>query len=114
MFSRRTFVYKSIEISKYKIQNSKKFVNLLDNLNGDKDIEPIDKRPVTHLLAQMSLSTMYNKIKFNIKQVPGEIINDVVLNDKNEYLPISFINRLAIRDEHYFVLTNIINQMNKD
>ncbi len=93
--------------------NSKKFLNLLDGLNANSDSNDTetdkriknqnDKLPITHLLTQLKISIMYNNIKFNINQVPAEIISDVILNDKYEYLPITYINRLAIRDEYYMV-----------
>jgi hypothetical protein len=46
---------------------------------------------------------MYNSIKFNVNQVPSEIISDIAITDKMEYLPVTFVNTLAIRDEHYLV-----------
>ena len=103
MFLRKNFVYKTAGISKFKIKNSKKFVNLLDNLNSLNNETVVDKTPETHLLSQISFSIMYNSIKFNMNQVPGEIINEISVNDKMEYLPVTFVNKLAIRDEHYIV-----------
>ena len=111
MFTKRTFVYKSVDISKYKIKNSKKFINLLENFNNNLNNETtekkLDKLPTTHLLTHLSFSIMYNSIKFNINQVPGEIFNEIILTDKHEYLPITYVNKLAIRDEHYAV--SVIN-----
>ncbi len=103
LFLKRNFVYKTAGISKYKIRDSKKFVNLLDNLNNLNNETVVDKTPETHLLSQISFSIMYNSIKFNVNQVPSEIISDIAITDKMEYLPVTFVNTLAIRDEHYLV-----------
>ena len=133
-------VIKELSLSKYKLNNTKKFVNLLEatakfkeNDEANSTVPVKEEKPVTHILSKFSIFTLDSQINFDNQQIPSEFYHDLmyalmlitVINKhfckifnfnriigKNEYLPVAHINKLIIKDEDYNVLNKDTNQVN--
>ena len=99
-------IMKKLDLSKYKINKTKSFVNLLNSkqstTSGKQDQD--DNRPVPHLITKLDLFTLNREIVFDRMAIPQEIFYDLALNQKNEYLPIVHINQLTLKDSEYKIL----------
>lgn len=72
--------YKSIQLTKYKVNDTDKYVNLLEKSKILGDSEPKtqkDKKPVTHLLKILNILSLNSEIIFDRREVPQELIQDI-------------------------------------
>ena len=77
-------VVKEFRISRYKLNKTSKYINLLDgskkNENMENDAETNqNKRPMTHLLRQLNIFTLDSQINFLRNDIPGELYYDLTL-----------------------------------
>ena len=72
-------VLREVSLSKYKLNSTNKFINLLDSsLQSEKSAhQKKAEKPVTHLLTRFNLFTMSSNINFDRNQVPQEIYGDL-------------------------------------
>jgi hypothetical protein len=77
---------KEITLSKYQLNNTQQFINLLDPKIKAKDstetpnVTPSSKntKPITHLLKKINIFTLERHINFIRNQIPEEIVGDIV------------------------------------
>jgi hypothetical protein len=123
-------VYKELILSKYKLNRTSKYVNLIESTFTDKNVQLINSnnetekinltdpkaKIITHLLTKIYIETMETDINFDRMQVPGELYSDIRLTPNNEYLPILHISKLSLKDDLYAVnykqLKEIFNSFN--
>jgi hypothetical protein len=73
---------KEIRLSKYKLNSTRKYINLLDNQvkneseNLNEKSAKIEK-PITHLLTRLNVFTLEKSINFLRNQIPEEIVRDL-------------------------------------
>lgn len=100
--------YKTIKLSKYRLNKTDKYVNLLERSNladlNDSFGSDKNEKPITHLLTVLNVNTLDSMIDFDRNQIPQEFIADLRLTDKNEYLPILHIDNLSIKDADFKAL----------
>lgn len=105
-FQRDTII-KSLQLSKYKQNDTEKYVNLLstvaENTETKSKQSPNKDKPVTHLLRKLVIYVMYSNTRFISNDVPHEIYGDLRVNDKREYLPIVHIDKLSMKEDNYDV-----------
>ena len=102
-------IVKALKFSKYKHNDTEKYVNLLSsvaggqNLDGKNKNSPNKDKPVTHLLRKLVVYVMHSNTRFISNEIPHEIFSDLRMNDKREYLPIVHIDKLIMKDDNYDV-----------
>lgn len=107
-FQRDTII-KALKLSKYKQNDTEKYVNLLSSVASGEGTEiknkasPDKDKPVTHLLRKLVIYVMYSNTRFISNEIPHEIFNDLRVNDRREYLPIVHIDKLTMKDDNYDV-----------
>jgi hypothetical protein len=107
-FQRDTII-KALKLSKYKQNDTEKYVNLLSSVAGSESAEvknknaPHKDKPVTHLLRKLVVYVMHSNTRFISNEIPHEIYGDLRVNDKREYLPIVHIDNLIMKDDNYDV-----------
>lgn len=72
--------YKSLQLTKYKVNDTDKYVNLLEKSKILGDTEPKkeeEKKPITHLLTTLNILTLNSEINFDRREVPQELIQDI-------------------------------------
>jgi hypothetical protein len=104
LFKSNSVIVKSQKLSRYKLNETNKFVNLLENTKESTSVHnDYDKKPITHILSVLRLNLMSNDIKFDRTQIPQEIFHDLVINDKRYYMPILHVDVLSMRDDKFYV-----------
>ena len=76
---------KEIKLSKYKVNSTRKYINLLDskaknesdNLNDKSTKVDNDEKPITHLLMRLNVFTLERSINFLRNNIPEEIVRDL-------------------------------------
>jgi hypothetical protein len=75
---------KEIKLSKYKLNSTRKYINLLDNkVNNESDVlnekstKDKDEKPITHLLIRLNVFTLERSIHLLRNHVPEEIARDL-------------------------------------
>jgi len=73
-------VLRELSLSKYKLNSTNKFINLLDaSLQSDTNSHQKKvEKPVTHLLTKLNLFTMSSNINLDRNHVPQEIYGDLM------------------------------------
>lgn len=73
--------YKSIELTKYKVNVTDKYVNLLEKskILGDNEQKNSkeERKPITHLLTILNILSLNSEINFDRREVPQELIQDI-------------------------------------
>jgi hypothetical protein len=103
-FSFKNSVIKSLRLSKYRLKDSDKFVNLLSSTIASNDTTVKEKsqpRTVTHLLGKLNIYGMYTPIRFKSNEIPGEIYSDLQILKQNIYLPVIHIDKISMKDGDY-------------
>jgi len=103
-------ILKKLDLSKYKLNKTKAFVNLLNSHQAAESesakSEQADNRPVPHLVTKLDLFSLNRELIFDRTAIPQEIFYDLALNQKGEYLPIVHVNQLTLKDSEYKILNH--------
>ena len=73
-------VVKEFKLSRYKLNKTSKYVNLLDG-NKYTDLENVSNtentKPITHLIRHVNIFTLDSQINFLRNDIPGELYYDL-------------------------------------
>ena len=88
-FRSRTYV-KEMKLSKYKVNKTEKYINLLGNKPNETNIfdtlrKSKTSKPITHLVKTVFVFSLERSINFHKNHIPEEIIHDLVLTEDQEY-----------------------------
>lgn len=98
----KSIIVKDVKLSKYKINSTSSFVNLLE-LSQTKQANEKSQKPITHLIRKIKINTIKDQINLFRNEIPAELYNDLKLDNNGNYLPIIHIDKLQVLDEDYRV-----------